>query len=309
MPLSFLLSVSQSVVESTAQAETVDRPVNIAMTGAAATSGSLEWNSIASAHSYVYRHKRSSLTSWQDQVEIGTATATVSGLNSVAQYDSRSGRRTMNEKRLGVDWVGYNRSSGADGTNRRIRDSQRRHSRMGPSRRCGRILLPVPSKKERRSGRLIALGAVSTANWWHLTADTRYEFRVLAYSPRPDDSVVQGEFSSVVEGATFPVPPTLDVPSGLQANSSGSAGKHLIWDKVTDALSYEYRYKENSSASWGVPAEVSDSEAVVMGPSGDTQYDFQVRATNVGVESDWSAAIQVTTKLDCPAGLTFSPLL
>ena len=151
--------------------------------------------------------------------------------------------------------------------------------------------------------------AVSTANWWHLTADTRYEFRVLAYSPRPDDSVVQGEFSSVVEGATFPVPPTLDVPSGLQANSSGSAGKHLIWDKVTDALSYEYRYKENSSASWGVPAEVSDSEAVVMGLSGDTQYDFQVRATNVGVESDWSAAIQVTTKLDCPAGLTFSPLL
>ena len=95
VPLSFLLSVSQSVVESTAQAETVDRPVNIAMTGAAATSGSLEWNGIASAHSYVYRHKRSSLTSWQDQVEIGTATATVSGLNSVAQYDSRSGRRTM----------------------------------------------------------------------------------------------------------------------------------------------------------------------------------------------------------------------
>ena len=85
--LSFLLSVSQSVVEGTSQAETVDRRVNHVMTGVAATSASLERNDIASAHSYDYRYKVSSSTNWQDPVEVGAATATVSGLTSIVQYD------------------------------------------------------------------------------------------------------------------------------------------------------------------------------------------------------------------------------
>ena len=85
--LSFLLSVSQSVVEGTAQAETAERPVKLAMTGVTAASASPDSNDIASAHSYDYRYKGSSLTNWQDPVEIGTATATVSGLTSVVQYD------------------------------------------------------------------------------------------------------------------------------------------------------------------------------------------------------------------------------
>ena len=85
--IELLAICKQSVVEGTAQAETAERPVKLAMIGVTAASASPDSNDITSAHSYDYRYKGSSLTNWQDPVEIGTATATVSGLTSVVQYD------------------------------------------------------------------------------------------------------------------------------------------------------------------------------------------------------------------------------
>lgn len=98
----------------------------------------------------------------------------------------------------------------------------------------------------------------------------------------------------------------LVAPTGLASPSQTATAVNLTWNAVPDAEEYVVRWAPTGTETWTEVAPVAVTNGSVTGLTASTTYDFQVKATAVGMtDSSWSTTLtQATTAqpaLDPPA--------
>ena len=127
-----------------------------------------------------------------------------------------------------------------------------------------------------------------------LTNGTPHFFQV-----RATNSGGRSDWSATAKAT--PRPPRPATPGGLSA-TSGNGQVDLSWAAADRATAYEYRYRE-AKRSWPDQSDgISTSTSVtVPGLTNGTPHFFQVRATNSGGKSGWSATARATPRPPRPA--------
>ena len=134
----------------------------------------------------------------------------------------------------------------------------------------------------------------SPATVSELATETKYEFKIRAVKDGGDTSDWSTPVSATTDKeGTVSTPPA--TPTGFAVDGTPTHNSvTLKWTAVTDATSYEIRYKKTEETTWSTPSTHS-SPATITGLTAETAYDFQIRAVNAGGESDWSASVSATT--------------
>ena len=131
-----------------------------------------------------------------------------------------------------------------------------------------------------------------------LTNDTTYSVRVMTLGT--------GNFLDSPWSNTVSVPPIdIGVVPPATPENFRSAGRtantvSLAWDAVSDATSYGIQYRTGSGSWLMENVAITGTTAVVSGLTANTTYEFQVRATNSGGSSAWSASVSETTDIYIP---------
>jgi hypothetical protein len=96
-------------------------------------------------------------------------------------------------------------------------------------------------------------------------------------------------------------------PTGLAASNITTTGATIGWTAVTNATSYNYQYKPNSSGTWSTAASTNGVSVNLSGLTAGTLYDWRVQATcSTGsgnyVASQFTTA--ATVVCNAPSGLS-----
>ena len=140
-----------------------------------------------------------------------------------------------------------------------------------------------------------------------LTAGTEYTYRLMVVpntsSPGYMQGIVYGHGSSnyMEQGyGTDLVVTTLTVSQLAAPMSVARTGRTmdsitLSWSSVNNALGYEIQWKKTGDTDWTPMTGISETTKIISGLETDTEYQFQVRAVNDDVVSNWSAAVSIST--------------
>ncbi|MCX6581218.1 MAG: fibronectin type III domain-containing protein [Candidatus Aminicenantes bacterium] len=120
-----------------------------------------------------------------------------------------------------------------------------------------------------------------------LTASTQYEWQV--------QTVCASGTSAYTSSTTFTTgAPSCNVPGSLSTSSITETSATLNWGAVTNAISYDVRYKATSSGTWIDTAGAATSKAI-SGLTGSTQYEWQVRTVCAAGTSAYTTSTTFTT--------------
>lgn len=84
-------------------------------------------------------------------------------------------------------------------------------------------------------------------------------------------------------------------PTNLAAGSTTNTTVPLTWTVASGATSYDVQWSVHNGNSWTATAATSSSSLTVTGLSPNTEYDFQVNASNIVGTSSWSSTVSATT--------------
>ena len=134
----------------------------------------------------------------------------------------------------------------------------------------------------------------STVTVLSLESGVTYDFKVKASNAGGDSA-----FTTPVQGTTLPATPT-GVTNTAQTDNSLT----FDWDDVSGATGYKYQYRESGNANWNAEVTIAASQVVLSSLSQGTTHEFQVRAYNSAGNGAYATAVQGTTTLPAPTGLT-----
>lgn len=96
------------------------------------------------------------------------------------------------------------------------------------------------------------------------------------------------------------IPGTCNVPTGLATTEIKDFTSIASWQAVSDPVNYDLRYRAVDSLEWIYAYNIQDTTAFkLQGLLLETTYEWQVRSSCFGSESDWTA-LQVFTTLTLP---------
>ena len=130
-----------------------------------------------------------------------------------------------------------------------------------------------------------------------LTASTDYNFRVRATGPGGDSDWV------TANATTQDIPPP-DDPESVEATATSTTAISVTWTAPSaggPVSAYEVQYKLASADGWTDATDVT-SPSEITGLTASTDYNFRVRATGAGGESDWVTANATTQDIQPPNG-------
>lgn len=120
-----------------------------------------------------------------------------------------------------------------------------------------------------------------------LTASTTYEWQV--------QTVCASGTSDYTSSTNFSTgAPSCNVPGSLSTSSITATSATLNWGAVTNALSYDVRYKATTSGTWIDTTSTSTSKAIGSLTAG-TQYEWQVRTVCASGTSAYTTSTTFTT--------------
>jgi subtilisin family serine protease len=129
-------------------------------------------------------------------------------------------------------------------------------------------------------------------NYSGLTAETTYEFRV-----RANNNIGSSSYSGVSSATTLEAPTAPAVPTNLTASNVTYSSMDISWDAVTDADDYDLQLREQGG-SWTTINQTGTTYNYGS-LSGETTYEFRVRANNDVGSSSYSGISSATT-LEAP---------
>ena len=140
-----------------------------------------------------------------------------------------------------------------------------------------------------------------------LTEETEYEFQVRAIN-----SGGLSSFSSAVRATTPGEVFAPATPTGLSSVAAGRDMITLTWNTTTGATSYELQHRRSGSTGWSSSNIITGitTTSYTITVVAVTNWDFRIRARNIGGESAWSDFItDAGEEVDpptTPTGLTIS---
>ena len=146
----------------------------------------------------------------------------------------------------------------------------------------------------RRRDNMAMLDTVNThLDWTGLSAETEHCFEVKATNAGGPSAWSSPEVCATTDAPPVtPTPP--DPPDNFTAEAASSTSVDLSWDAVTDADSYEVRYRE-ADGMWEDWSDVGDvTSHPVTGLDAETEYAFEVRAVEGTLKSSAASASATT---------------
>ncbi|WP_282126118.1 fibronectin type III domain-containing protein [Marinifilum flexuosum] len=125
-----------------------------------------------------------------------------------------------------------------------------------------------------------------------LSAETTYEFRV-----RANNEVGSSDYSAIASATTEAAPTAPDTPTNLTASSITYSSMTISWDAMADTDDYDLQVRVQGG-SWTTINQTGTSYNYT-GLTGETTYEFQVRANNEIGSSAYSVVESATT-LEAP---------
>lgn len=134
--------------------------------------------------------------------------------------------------------------------------------------------------------------ASTSAGLSGLNAETDYEFQV-----RSNCSAASSNYSASSNFTTTaaPLPCTVITPTGLAASGVTDTSADVSWDAVTEATSYNYRFRSTGTTTW-TEGSTSATSASITGLTELTEYEVQVNAECPDETSPYSASVIFTTE-------------
>lgn len=125
-------------------------------------------------------------------------------------------------------------------------------------------------------------------NYTELSAETIYEFRVLA-----KNDIGASAYTSIVEATTLQTPPAPETPANLLASAITYNSMTISWDASANADDYDLQVRATGE-SWTTINQTATSYNYTE-LTGATTYEFQVRANNNFGSSAYSAIVSAET--------------
>lgn len=131
-----------------------------------------------------------------------------------------------------------------------------------------------------------------------LNAGTTYEYQVRTVCPFGT--------SNYSATQTFTTTGVCLVPSGFSVNNIGSNGVTVNWGAVTNANTYDLRYRVQNTVTWTNINGITTNNSNIAGLSPSTIYQYEVRTNCSFGSSNYSATQTFTTQAVCgvPSTLT-----
>ncbi|NOU59246.1 fibronectin type III domain-containing protein [Marinifilum caeruleilacunae] len=144
-----------------------------------------------------------------------------------------------------------------------------------------------------QGGTWTTINQVGTSyDYTSLTAETTYEFQV-----RANNDVGSSDYSAIVSATTLEAPTAPDTPTNLAASAITYSSMTISWDAMADTDDYDLQVRPQGG-SWTTINQTGTSYNY-SGLTGETTYEFQVRANNDIGSSAYSAIASATT-LEAP---------
>lgn len=154
------------------------------------------------------------------------------------------------------------------------------------------------------AGASTVTSGINSARITGLTAKTTYYVRLQAIN-----SIGISEYSGTKSAVTLQyVPPAPAIPSGLSVNTPTPNGFSVVWNTSSLATHYIVRVSTSSQFTGSTIeyAPTKSNRYVIANLKTGVMYYIQVRASNNGTLSSWSANIAYGTKYTYPSTLSLS---
>ncbi|WP_421918755.1 fibronectin type III domain-containing protein [Marinifilum sp.] len=125
-----------------------------------------------------------------------------------------------------------------------------------------------------------------------LTAETIYEFRI-----RANNEIGSSDYSAINSATTLEAPTAPETPVNLAASAITYNSMTISWDASANTEDYDLQVRTQAGA-W-TTINQSETSYNYTGLSGETTYEFRVRANNTIGSSAYSTIVSATT-LDAP---------
>ena len=280
-------------------------PTNISVSGASESSLTVSWSSpqqqAGDTITAQLQYKTSTAQSWNDAGTVRTP-HTVTGLLQGQTYSFRvrfrgtggnSGWTTYNARTLGGTRPNIPRSVIASSTSPTAVSVTWEVPSAGGSVDAYEVEYKLASASDWTA----ATDVTSPSEITGLTASTDYNFRVRATGAGGESNWVE------VDATTQDIPPP-DDPESVEATATSTTAISVTWTAPSaggPVSAYEVEYKLASASDWTAATDVT-SPSEITGLTASTDYNFRVRATGAGGESDWVTANATTQDIQPPNG-------
>jgi len=267
-------------------------PTGLRSTGVTEDSITLSWNSVSNAFTYDIQYRRSGTTSWTTMTPSSTTSRTITDLTADTEYEFQVRASGATEKSAWAKLSVITTLSAPTGL--KITNVTENSVVLTWNPVVNAINYDI---QYRRSGitawTTITAVTETTRTVIDLVADTDYEFQIRASNVVGKSAWAQSAFAK-----TLPTP-----PMGFQCTDKTSNSISLSWNGKDDGITkYEIRYRALGTTAWTTPAAVLETSRTVTGLKADTEYEFQIRALNVGGNSAWSPRPLYTATLPVAPG-------
>ncbi len=284
----------------------VDVPTGLTASGITDSSADLSWDSQADATSYDYQYRATGAATWT-VVNTSNTSATVSGLDASTEYEfqvraicpdetsaySASTNFTTND-------VSLDCGDDQEVTVSNIGETTATLSWLSMTNVNSYRYRYAPAGGGNTNGQTDETSVDLTG----LDADTEYTFSLRVFCSTGGTSpVVTVTFTTGSGGGE-----TCDVPDGLSATGITQTDATLNWNSVGTAVSYDYRYRVDGTATW-TDGNTTSTSAALTGLTEGTTYEYQIQSVCSADASGYSASSTFITEsvvatCDVPGGLS-----
>ena len=257
--------------------------------GITASGASISWTAISKATSYDGRYKKQSDSEWTTSTGVTSAWA-ISGLDANTAYEAQV--RSQASGYEDGPW-----SSSVNFTTLATGLSAPTPSVHSVTDAAASVTWTSISNAESYDGRYkkqsesdwnTSTGVTSAWAISSLDANTAYEVQLRSQADGYADGAwsPSANFTTLKSGLTAPTPST---------GSVTASGASVTWTAVSNAESYDGRYKKQSDSTWNGSTGVTSAWAV-SGLDANTAYEVQLRAQASGyADGTWSPSVNFTT--------------
>jgi len=266
---------------------------------------SLAWNAVTNATSYTSQLSTSSDFTTNNESTTTTTSRDISGLDYSTTY--------------------YWRVKAYDGNNYSDWSTTRSYTTRQLTLEAPVLSSPANNLSDAEISQTLSWGSVSNATGYTLQYSTVSDFSTASqvdltgtthnisglnyntsyyWRVKATNGGIESNWSSVFSFTTYQLTldaPVLSTPANNLADANISLS--LSWSSVSNATGYTLQYTTLSDFSAGTEVDITGTSYDITGLNYNTSYYWRVKATNGGIESNWSSVFSFTTyqpTLDAP---------